>query len=142
MVILIRYFIYPCQVYFSNYILNKDRNTFYKVFIDQDRIRLSFLNVMLENCIPLKMNCDVKKNLIIIKQDALDIYDATALKEKITSVSSTVTKSLVIDLGHLEDISTPAIQILISAKKSIEDLKFININESIVKNLILLGSSL
>lgn len=88
------------------------------------------------------MKCDIKENLVIIKQDSLDIYDATALKEKIVSVSSTVQKSLVVDLGNIEDITTPAIQILISAKKSLEEIKFINIKESVVNNLILLGSSL
>lgn len=88
------------------------------------------------------MNCDIKENLIIIKQDSLDIYDTTALKEKIVSVSSTAQKSLVVDLGSIEDITTPAIQVLISAKKSLEGIKFINIKESVVNNLILLGSSL
>ncbi len=76
------------------------------------------------------MNCDTKENLIIIKQDSLDIYDATALKEKITAVSSTAQKKLVVDLGKLEDITTPAVQILISAKKSLEGIKFINIKFS------------
>lgn len=88
------------------------------------------------------MKCDIKENLVIIKQDSLDIYDATALKEKIASVSSTAQKALVVDLGNLEDITTPAIQILISAKKSLDGIKFINIKESVVNNLILLGSSL
>lgn len=88
------------------------------------------------------MNCDIKDNLIIIKQDTLDIYDATALKEKIASVSSTANKSLVVDLGNLEDITTPAVQILISAKKYLKGIRFINIKESVVNNLILLGTSL
>lgn len=88
------------------------------------------------------MKCDIKENLVIIKQDSLDIYDATALKEKIASVSSAAQKSLVVDLGNLEDITTPAMQVLISAKKSLEGIKFINIKESVVNNLILLGSSL
>lgn len=88
------------------------------------------------------MNCDTKENLMIIKQDSLDIYDATALKDMIASVSSNAKKTLVVDLGHIEDMSTPAIQICISAKKSIADIRFINIKESVVNNLILLGTSL
>ena len=88
------------------------------------------------------MNCEIKDTLIIIKQDSLDIYDAPVLKEKITTVAYGDKRTVVLDLRDVEDISTPAIQVLIAAKKSFEGLKILNIKESVVNNLILLNSSL
>lgn len=88
------------------------------------------------------MKCEIKEKIIIIKQDSLDIYDAPILKEKIAVAASANKKSIIIDLQNVEDISTPAIQVLIAAKKSLEDLKVLNIREGVVNNLIMLGSSL
>ena len=56
------------------------------------------------------MNCEVKDNLIIIKQDSLDIYDAPVLKEKIAAAASANNRTVVLDLRNVEDVSTPAIR--------------------------------
>lgn len=92
------------------------------------------------------MKCEIKEKIIIIKQDSLDIYDAPILKEKITALATAGAfgskKSIIIDLQNVDDISTPAIQVLIAAKKGLEDLKILNIKESVINNLILLGVSL
>ena len=88
------------------------------------------------------MNFEIKDNLIIIKQDSLDIYDAPVLKEKIAAAASADNRTVVLDLQNVGDMSTPAIQVLIAAKKSFEGLKILNIKESVVNNLILLNSSL
>ncbi|MDD5434714.1 MAG: hypothetical protein PH343_04730, partial [Nitrospira sp.] len=72
----------------------------------------------------------------------LDIYDAPILKERIAAGASANKNSISIDLQNVDDISTPAIQVLIAAKKGLDDLKVLNIKEEVVNNLILLDSSL
>lgn len=88
------------------------------------------------------MNCTIEENKILILQDELDIYDAPILKEKISSVAAANNNSVVVDLRQVEDATTPIIQILIAARKGLEDLKILNINEAIIKNFNLLGLSL
>ncbi|MBI5756151.1 MAG: STAS domain-containing protein [Nitrospirae bacterium] len=88
------------------------------------------------------MKHEVVDNKILILQDELDIYDAPLLKEKITTVANTNNNSVVVDLHQVESISTPVIQILISAKKSLKDFNILNINDGIIRNLNLFGFSL
>lgn len=88
------------------------------------------------------MNCEINENKILILQDTLDIYDAHELKEKIMTVASANKSSIILDLQHVEDASTPVIQVLIAAKKSIDDVKIMNIKEGVANNLTLLGTAL
>ena len=88
------------------------------------------------------MKHEVIDNKILILQDELDSYDAPLLKEKITTVANTNNNSVVVDLHHVESISTPVIQILMSAKKSLKDFNILNINDGIIRNLNLFGFSL
>lgn len=88
------------------------------------------------------MNCEIKENKVMILQDNLDIYDAHELKEKIMTVASANHSSIILDLQNVEDASTPVIQVLIAAKKSIDALKIINIKEGVANNLILIGTAL
>ena len=88
------------------------------------------------------MKHEVIDNKILILQDELDIYDAPLLKEKIAIVANTNNNSVVVDLHQVESISTPVIQILMSAKKSLKDFNILNINDGIIRNLNLFGFSL
>lgn len=85
------------------------------------------------------MRCEVVGNKILILQDELDIYDASTLKEKILEVASSNDSSVIIDLQQVECLSTPIIQILMSAKKSLMDFKVLNINEAVNLNCTLFG---
>lgn len=88
------------------------------------------------------MKYEIIENKILVLQDELDIYDAPYLRENITSTAKTNNNSVVLDLHHVESISTPIIQILLSAGKTLSDFKVMNINDSVMRNLTIFGFSL
>lgn len=88
------------------------------------------------------MKHDILGNTILILQNELDIYDAPTLKEYISSSAKENDGSVILDLHHVDSISTPIIQILLSSKKSISNFKVLNISDSVIRNLTLFGFSL
>lgn len=88
------------------------------------------------------MKYEIVKNKILILQDELDIYDAPNLRENILTAAKSNDGSVILDLHHVESISTPIIQILLGARKSIGNFKVLNINNSVMRNLTLFGFSL
>lgn len=88
------------------------------------------------------MKYELVGNKILILQDELDIYDAPILKENICSAAKANEGSVIVDLYHVDSISTPIIQILLSSLKSMNSFKALNISDSVIRNLALLGYSL
>lgn len=88
------------------------------------------------------MKHEVVKNKILILQDELDIYDAPILKEKIAEVAASHDSSVILDLDQVEGVSTPVIQVLMSARKSLKDFTIVNIHEGVRKNCSLFGYTL
>lgn len=88
------------------------------------------------------MKYEIAGNTILILQNELDIYDAPILKEYISSAANKNDGSVIVDLHHVDSISTPIIQILLSSGKSINCFKVLNISDSVIRNLALFGYSL
>ena len=88
------------------------------------------------------MKYEIVGNTILILQNELDIYDAPILKEYISSAAKENDGSVIVDLHHVDSISTPIIQILLSSGKSINSFKVLNISDSVRRNLALFGYSL
>lgn len=88
------------------------------------------------------MKHEILGNTILVLQNELDIYDAPALKEYISSSAKENDGSVILDLHNVDSISTPIIQILLSSEKSISHFKVLNISESVIRNLTLFGFSL
>ncbi len=88
------------------------------------------------------MNCEVEENKILVLQDELDIYDAPALKEKISTVAAANNNSVVVDLQKVEYLTTPIIQVFIAARKGSGGLKILNMNEAVMRDFKLFGFSL
>lgn len=88
------------------------------------------------------MKYEITGNTILILQNELDIYDAPILKEYISSAARENDGSVIVDLHHVDSISTPIIQILLSSGKSINSFKVLNISDSVIRNLALFGYSL
>ena len=88
------------------------------------------------------MKYEIAGNTILILQNELDIYDAPILKEYISSAAKENDGSVIVDLHHVDSISTPIIQILLSSGKSNNSFKVLNISDSVIRNLALFGYSL
>ncbi len=88
------------------------------------------------------MKFGISGNKISILQDELDIYDAPNLRENILSAAKSNDGSVILDLHNVGSISTPIIQILLGARKSIGNFQVLNINNSVMRNLTLFGFSL
>ncbi|HZX49218.1 MAG: hypothetical protein A2Z47_01955 [Thermodesulfovibrio sp. RBG_19FT_COMBO_42_12] len=88
------------------------------------------------------MKYEMVGNTILILQNELDIYDAPILKDKISSAAKEMGGSVIVDLHHVDCISTPIIQILLSSGKYINGFKILNISDSVNRNLSLFGYSL
>lgn len=88
------------------------------------------------------MKHELAGDTILILQNELDIYDAPILREHISSTAKGNDGSVIVDLHHVESISTPIIQILLSSAKSINSFKVLNISDSVAKNMKLFGISL
>lgn len=88
------------------------------------------------------MKYEIAGKTILILQNELDIYDAPILKEYISSAAKEKDGSVIVDLHHVDSISTPIIQILLSSGKSINSFKVLNISDSVIRNLALFGYSL
>ncbi|MFQ5901735.1 MAG: STAS domain-containing protein [Thermodesulfobacteriota bacterium] len=79
-------------------------------------------------------------DVIKIGQPEIDIYDAVSLKEVLEGCSDR--ECITIDMAIVEYLSTPAIQVVISALKTIKGLKIEGLSNSIKRDLFLLGVEL
>ncbi len=79
------------------------------------------------------------KDILKINQDEIDIYDSTTFKEVLEG--SVKRKGITIDLSMVDDMSTPAIQIILSALKTMDALKVKGVRKDVKRELFLLGVS-
>jgi len=85
------------------------------------------------------VNCTVTGNRVIIQQSELDIYDAQALKERISSVAADNDNTVEIDLREVGAISTPIVQILLAAKKGLKYFRVFNLKEEVYRTFHIFG---
>ena len=84
---------------------------------------------------------DVKKskNKVIVEVDDLDIYVAEELKGKLDEVLKKSSDKATIDLAKVTRISTPALQVILSAKNSFDELNVTNLCEEVIGDLKMIG---
>lgn len=85
------------------------------------------------------MEYTFNKNILKINQDEIDIYDSASFKDVL--VKSIKRKGITLDLSVVEDISTSAIQVIMSAMQSMDGLKLKGVTKEVKKNIFLLGIS-
>lgn len=84
---------------------------------------------------------DVKrsKDKITVEVDDLDIYVAEELKTKLDDVLKKSSDKATIDLAKVKRISTPALQVILSARKSFGELNVTNLCEEVAGDLKFIG---
>lgn len=87
------------------------------------------------------MPVSVNRNTICVDGPEFDIYDAIELKETLDKFVAGGKKSLSLKLSAVERISTPAIQVVLSAKKTFGKCKIDTgkMKEPVIDDLRLLG---
>ena len=85
------------------------------------------------------MEYTLDKDILKINQDEIDSYDSTFFKEVLEK--SVKRKNITIDLSKVDDLSTPAIQIILSALKTMNGLKLKGVKKEVKRELFLLGVS-
>lgn len=77
------------------------------------------------------------RNIIKIEQSELDIYDSLPLKELLVEYAGC--KGITIDLSIVEELSTAAIQVILSALKTVKRMKVDGVGSNVTRDLALLG---
>ena len=87
------------------------------------------------------MSISVNRNTITVNGPEFDIYDAIELKETLDKFVAKGKKSLNLNLFAVERISTPAIQVVLSAKETFSkcEIDTGDMKESVIDDLCLLG---
>lgn len=85
------------------------------------------------------MGIAVKNNKVIVEEEDLDIYLADELKACLLEVIGKKKKKIVLDLGKVGRITTPAIQVILSAKKSTDNIEVKGLSVEIQSELKNLG---
>ncbi len=87
---------------------------------------------------------DVKrsKNKVTVETDDLDIYVAEELKAKLDEVLKKSSDKATLDLAKVSRISTPALQVILSARNSFGELNVTNLCEEVACDLKMLGVTL
>lgn len=87
------------------------------------------------------MSISVNRNTVRVDGPEFDIYDAIELKDTLDKFVAGGKKSLNLKLSAVERISTPAIQVLLSALKTFAKCKIDtgDMNETVIDDLRLLG---
>ena len=90
------------------------------------------------------MSISVNRNTVVVDGPDFDIYDAIELKDALNEFVSKGKKTLNIKLSAAEKVSTPAIQVVLSAFKTFSKCKVDtgDISESVLEDLRLLGVSI
>jgi len=84
----------------------------------------------------------IKKNVLTVEGEDLDIYIADELKTALLDLYKKGKKKVSLDLVNVERITTPAAQVILSAKKTFSEVKIINAGGSISLDLKNIGVEL
>ena len=85
------------------------------------------------------MSISVKKNTVAIEADSLDIYLAVSLKDALFELFEKGKKKVSLDLAAVERISTPGIQVILSAKKTFNEFNILSLSEQLSSELKKMG---
>lgn len=90
------------------------------------------------------MQIIVENNEIIINDSDLDIYAALELKGRLDAFLKEGLKKAVLDLSRVSSLSTPAVQVILSAADEFEslDIKKCPLNQTLIEDLRSIGIKL
>ncbi|MDT8317659.1 MAG: hypothetical protein RQ824_06675 [bacterium] len=88
------------------------------------------------------MSVTIKRNTVVVDVEDLDIYAAGSLKDALCGLFDKGKRKVSVDLAKVARITTPAIQVLISAGKTFAEFNVTSISESLAVELKRLGVEL
>ena len=88
------------------------------------------------------MSVTIKKNCVVVDVEDLDIYAAGSLKDALSSLFDKGKRKVSVDLAKVSRITTPAVQVLMSAGKTFADFNVVSINEQLAVEIKRLGVEL
>ncbi len=88
------------------------------------------------------MSVTIKRNNVIVDVEDLDIYAAGSLKDALFGLFEKGKKKVSVDLAKVNKITTPAIQVLISAGKTFAEFNVTSVSEPLAVELKRLGVEL
>lgn len=88
------------------------------------------------------MSVTIKRNVVVVDMEDLDIYAAGSLKDALFGLFEKGKKKVSVDLVRVNRITTPAIQVLISAGRTFAEFKVNSVSEELAVELKRLGVEL
>ncbi len=88
------------------------------------------------------MGIEIKKNSVVIDEENLDIYTADSLKDVLLELAGKGKKKVVLDMKKVERLTTPALQVILSAKKTFDQVQVKSLNKAVVEDLERFGVAL
>ena len=88
------------------------------------------------------MKITVEGNKVSVNEEELDIYSAVELKDRLLELFENGVREVVLDLGIVERISTPGLQVLLSAKRSFDRMEVEELQSCVGDELKMLGVEL
>lgn len=85
------------------------------------------------------MSITVKRNRITLEEDCLDIHLSVELREVLINLSKRGKRNILLDISKVERISTPAIQVLLSAMNVFGKFRFDGLQPDIREIFTLIG---
>ena len=88
------------------------------------------------------MSVTIKRNVVVVDVEDLDIYAAGSLKDALFGLFDKGKRKVSVDLARVNRITTPAIQVLISAGRTFAEFKVSSVSEPLAGELKRLGVEL
>ena len=85
------------------------------------------------------MGLVAKKNVLLVEESDLDIYIAGDLKKILIDMLDKGSKKVTIDMKQVERVTTPALQVILGARKSFAELKLKSLGDSLKEELKKMG---
>lgn len=83
-----------------------------------------------------------KKSTMTLRENDLDIYASIELKKTLMEKHAMGINQITLNFKNVERISTPALQVLISAKKTFEKIAYVSVNDDVKEEVLMLGLTL
>ena len=85
------------------------------------------------------MSVTIKRNIVIVDVEDLDIYATGSLKDALFGLFDKGKRKVSVDLAKVNRITTPAIQVLISAGRTFAEFKVSSVSKPLALELKRLG---
>ena len=85
------------------------------------------------------MSVTIKRNVVVVDVEDLDIYAAGSLKDALFGLFDKGKRKVSVDLAKVNRVTTPAIQVLISAGRTFAEFKVNSVSEPLAIELKRLG---